>query len=85
MTGKELIVYILQNNLENEPVFADGKIMGFITVPEAAVKFNVGIPTIYAWIAQGRLDYIRLGQYYISDSCELGGIDESRTTSEETP
>lgn len=50
MTGRELIIYILQNGLEDEPVFKDGKFIGFITPSEAAVKFGVSEATIFAWI-----------------------------------
>lgn len=49
MTGKELILYILQNNLENTVVLEDGFFVGFMTAEEAAVKFNVGVETIRAW------------------------------------
>ena len=43
MTGRELIIYILENDLENEPVFQDDKLIGFLNEREAAVKLNVGI------------------------------------------
>lgn len=49
MTGKELILYILQNNLENTIVLEDGFFIGFMTEKEAAVKFGVGVATIRAW------------------------------------
>lgn len=49
MTGKELILYILQNNLENTVVLEDGFFVGFMTEDEAAAKFNVGVATIRAW------------------------------------
>jgi hypothetical protein len=49
MTGKELIMYILQNDLENTIVFEDGFFVGFMTEKEAAAKFNVGVATIRAW------------------------------------
>ena len=49
MTGKELILYILQNNLENTVVMQDGMFIGFMTEEEAAVKFNVGVATIRGW------------------------------------
>ena len=55
MTGRDLIVYILMNNLENEPVFKDGKFIGFTTVPEVAQKTDVGFATVHAWIHQGRI------------------------------
>ena len=34
MTGRELILYILQNGLENEEVFKDGIFVGFIPEEE---------------------------------------------------
>ena len=49
MTGKELILYILQNNLENTIVLEDGFFVGFMTEEETAVKFNVGVATVRAW------------------------------------
>lgn len=57
MTGKDLIIYILANNLENEPVFKDGKFIGFITIGEAASKMDVGMATILAWMNQERIPY----------------------------
>lgn len=49
MTGRALIIYILENNLENKEIFKDGKIVGFISVSEAASKFNVGVGTVKTW------------------------------------
>ena len=49
MTGRELILYILQNNLENAVVLEDGFFIVFMTEDEAAVKFGVGTATIRAW------------------------------------
>lgn len=49
MTGKELILYILQNNLENTVVLEDGFFVGFMNEEEAALKFNVVVATIRAW------------------------------------
>lgn len=56
MTGRDLIVYILQNHLEDEEVFKDGKFIGFLTAKEAAVKFGVSKPTIFAWLTLGMLE-----------------------------
>lgn len=62
MTGRDLIVYILQNGLEDEPIFKeDGTITGFLTVGQAAEKANVGTATIYAWIEQKRINHILVG------------------------
>lgn len=65
MTGRDLVLYILQNHLEDEPVFKDGKFMGFVTPEEVAVKCHVGTATVHAWIHQGRLasEAIREGIY----------------------
>ena len=59
MTGRELILYILENNLEDEPVIKDDKIMGFLTSLEAAAKFNVGVGTVDAWANLGYIDSVR--------------------------
>lgn len=56
MTGKDLIIYILKNNLENEVLFEDGKFVGMMDIQEAAVKFNVGMPTVWTWYMMGDLE-----------------------------
>lgn len=72
MTGRELILYILSNGLEDEPVFKDGKFIGFITAGEAAVKMNVGIPTIYIWVSQHKLEGVVIGDtLYVQDNFQL--------------
>lgn len=62
MTGKELIMYILQNNLENEVIFKDGAPVGFMTEEEVAVKYNVGITTARMWYECGIFDGIKIGK-----------------------
>lgn len=62
MTGRDLIIYILQNHLEDEEVFKDGKLLGFMTETEAAEKFNVGLATIRVWINNDQLQGIRIGE-----------------------
>lgn len=49
MTGKELILYILQNNLEDTVVFKNTFFIGIMNEEEAAVKFGVGVATVRAW------------------------------------
>lgn len=61
MTGKDLVAYILENDLLDTPVYKDGKLLGFITAEEAAVKFDVGLATIKVWINRGMLDGIKIG------------------------
>lgn len=63
MTGKDLMIYILQNNLENERIF------NLITVDEAALKFNVGSETIKIWYKLDIISGIQLGNklYIVSN------------------
>ena len=61
MTGRDLIVYILQNGLEDKPVFEDGRLLGFMTEIEAAICFDVGCATVQVWADNGYLDSIRIG------------------------
>lgn len=72
MTGRELIIHILENNLEDEQIFQDGKIAGFMTASEAAVKLNVGEATIRAMVDLKMLDYIYVGDtlYILSKNKE---------------
>ncbi len=62
MTGRDLIVYILQNNLEDDVVLKDGFFVGFMDENETAAKFGVGVWTIKAWYSIGILDGIRVGE-----------------------
>lgn len=62
MTGRELIIYILENHLEDEEVLLDGRLVGYISVEEAAIKWGVGVQTVYAYILTEMVDYIRVGE-----------------------
>lgn len=62
MTGRDLIIYILKNGLENEPVFQNGNLLGFMNTLEAAMKFGVGTSTIDTWIRLGKLESISIGE-----------------------
>lgn len=62
MTGKELILYILQNNLENTIVLEDGIFVGFMSEDEAAVKFGVGVATIRAWYQCRMINGTKIGE-----------------------
>lgn len=69
MTGKELILYILQNNLEDTVVIKDGFFVGFMTEEEAAAKFEVGVATIRAWYYCGWIKGTLIGNslYFLKD------------------
>ena len=67
MTGRDLIVYILQNNLEDKPIFIDEGFMNMLNEVQAAAKFNVGVETIRVWFSFGALDGVKIGDMiYIS-------------------
>lgn len=63
MTGKELMLYILENNLENEVVIKDGIFVWLMNEEEAAVKFDVGVATIKAWYICGMLNGTKIGDH----------------------
>ena len=70
MTGRDLIIYILQNNLEDKPVFEDGRLLDFMTVNDAALKFSVGTATIEAWYKLNMIKGVTVGDniYILADS-----------------
>lgn len=76
MTGRELIQYILANHLEDEPVFKDGKFVGFLTAGEAAEKMNVGLATVCVLVSQKKLDGV-----FVGDELYIPANFKSLTTS----
>lgn len=61
MTGKDLIIYILENNLENAPVVNNGRFLMFLTIDETAVRLGVGSATVRVWVERGNLPYVKIG------------------------
>ena len=57
MTGRELIVFIMQNKLE------DKVMLELMSEAEAAAKFDVGVATIRVWYDYG----------YITGGLDIGG------------
>lgn len=49
MKGRDLIIYILENHLEDEDVLSDLKKLGLYSVREVAALNNVGEATVKAW------------------------------------
>lgn len=64
MTGRELIMHILENNLENEEICKDGRLVGFMTVEEYAVKNEIGTASVNCLIKLGKLPTIKIGDIY---------------------
>lgn len=70
MTGLDLIIYILANDLEDKPIAENGRFLNFMTAAEVAAKKGVGVATIWVWVAQGRIDGVVIGDavYIPADS-----------------
>lgn len=65
MTGKDLIFYILKNDLENE-LFSIPENIEFLTVDEYAVKLGMGIDSVKTKITLGILSTVIInGKSYI--------------------
>ena len=61
MTGRDLIMYILENKLEDQLVFDNGELIGFMSVEMAALKFGVGIETVKVWSDLNIIQSIKIG------------------------
>lgn len=64
ITGRELIVLILENGLENEVLLT------LSSEEELAVKFGVGVATIKVWETLGRIHGWKIGDslYFLKDT-----------------
>lgn len=66
MLGRDLIIYILQNNLEDADVFNEDFFKHFPTIESVSVRCNVGPATVKAWVDAGYLSGFKInGQVYI--------------------
>lgn len=84
ITGRELIIYILENNLEDTVFINDGETYGFTSVDKAAADLEVGPATMETWfdifkikprkIGNTRyityLDYITLTSWKVRNLCK---------------
>ena len=72
MTGRELMMLILEYKLEDTEVVKDGKFIWFMSEEEAAVKFDVGVSTIRAWYMCKKLDGIKIGDqlYFLRNATD---------------
>ena len=67
MNGRELIIYILKNNLEDEEVFSEEFWARMPSPMTVAIKFNVGVATVDTWIANKQLEAIEFnGKTYVT-------------------
>ena len=79
MTGRELVIYIMQNGLEDKEVIKDGVFVGLMSEDEVAVKFGVGVGTVRAWTTLGKISGTWIhGRLYF-----LANVTDPRKTNEE--
>ena len=62
MTGRDLIIYIMENKLEDELVLDGNRLLGFMTAQEAALKYNVGVATIKLWYELKIISGVKVGE-----------------------
>lgn len=61
LTGRDLIIYILENGLENEPVVKDGTPIGFLTIDDVAKRLSFGSAAVRAQITLGTIESVTIG------------------------
>ena len=61
MTGRDLIVFIMENRLEDEVIFENGDIPGFMTIDQAAEKWNVWTATVETFVKLKMVPYFTIG------------------------
>lgn len=67
MTGKELLIYIIDNDLYDNDI-EEILEKAFRSEEEIAEYFKVACPTVRAWLELGKIDGIKFGnKYYISE------------------
>lgn len=79
MTGRDLIIYILENGLEDKELFNDGLSTLFISTEEAAVKWGCGSATVKALIDIGKVKGIKTSSVYYVLANEPNPFEKGRT------
>ena len=71
ITGRDIIIYILENRLEDSEIDFSGF---FMNVDEAAVNYGVGPTTIKTWYTLGLLKGVEIGgDLYFPKDSKIGG------------
>lgn len=77
MTGRDLILYILANHLEDKPVFENGVFIGFKSIDEVAIELGTGVASAEVLFKLGVLPGIQVGEtVYIFGDYKLRGEHE---------
>ena len=74
ITGRELIMLILDNRLENDVLLT------LLSEEELAVRFEVGVATIKTWESLGMIHGWKIGDslYFLKDTPDPRRKDEKR-------
>lgn len=74
ITGRDLILLILENRLENEIILT------LSSEEELAVRFEVGVATIQAWESLGMIHGWKIGDslYFLKDTPDPRRKDEKQ-------
>jgi len=69
LTGRDLIMFILQNKLEDIDIPIPDILM---SEEDVAVRFEVGLPTVRVWREIGMLKGIQIGEkiYYLKNTTD---------------
>ncbi len=79
MTGRELIIYILENGLEDAEMFTDKRPGTIFITPEiAAFRWGCGSATVKAMLDMGKIEGIKIGDYYLILSKQPNPFDKRK-------
>lgn len=78
MTGKDLIIYILRNNLENEELLSTGLKPLLMTTNQAAIKWGCGPSTVKAMIEMQRVRGTKIGDEYFVFAFEPNPFEKQK-------
>lgn len=75
MTGKDWIIFILNNNLLNEDIEDLKMNDSFLTLEDAAVKLGVGTNSLLDMIKLKLVDHVKFdGQIYVHKNVQLSQL-----------
>ena len=80
MTGKDIILFIINNNLINEEFGMDDRDDGaFMTTEEASVKLGISISSLLDMVKLGIIDSLDVnGQKYFYKNIDLTSLRKER-------
>lgn len=76
MTGRELIIYILENGLEDKELFSQNLTPLFISAEQAAVRWKCGTATVKSMVDMGKVKGAKIGDAYFVIALEPNPFDK---------